>query len=389
MIRFTLLLIASLMTCHAGQARAAEAPARTVLVIVDGLHYQAPERLSLPTFAKLAENGSVVEKVTGIIPYHPTHGEYAAVHTSSYPNPMMMAGTVFLAPEQTMLQHQFEDAAFIANSRSYQSITDGYEVVIQQVGTDAVAVDRAIRVLRDYSPDFLRLHLQNTGNGGSETLEAATDAPWRHDIWHPDSPYIARATEADRQVGRLVEALKAAGQWEDTLFIVTSDHGQTKTGWHPTLPEESWLFPAVFHGPGIRQGHRVEWADQTDIVPTIAELMGVPAPNDDGGAGRVLTAIMTGTGDDSNGQSAIYPLNQVLARYIVAEAELVLASREAPYLNSLAMSLESRFYGLRRVMDWDELGTLQALLAHNRDIVGQMDRALDEWHRAGVPEASP
>lgn len=378
MQRFCLISALILLGGFVTPATAAEKPARVILVIVDGLHYEAPGRLSLPTFNQLAEQGAVIDKVTGIIPYHPTHGEYARVHTSSYPNPMMMAGTVFLAANQRMLQHQFEDAAFIANSRSYQSITDGYEVVVQRVDTDEMAVDRAVSILRDYAPDFLRLHLQNTGNGGSETLEAEAGAPWRHDIWHPDSPYIAKATEADRQVGRLVDALKASGQWSDTLFIVTSDHGQTRTGWHPTLPEESWLFPAVFHGPGIRQGHRIEWADQTDIVPTIAHLAGVPAPNRDGGAGRVLTPILEGAGDDSNGQSAIFPLNQVLARYIVAEARLTLASLDAPNLNSLAMSMESRFYGLRRVMNWHEMGTLQGLVEHDLEIVQRMENALEQ-----------
>ncbi|WP_224784683.1 sulfatase-like hydrolase/transferase [Marinihelvus fidelis] len=389
MNRQILALVAVVFTLFAGVAHAAEPPARTVLVIVDGLHFKAPERLSLPVFNQLARTGSVVDKVTGIIPYHPTHGEYARVHTSSYPNPMMMAGTLFLSAKQRMLQHEFGDAAFIANSRSYQSITDGYEVVIQQVGTDAVAVGRAIEVLRDFAPDFLRLHLQNTGNGGSETLEAADDAPWKHDIWHPDSPYVAKAAEADRQVGRLVAALQDMGQWDDTLFIVTSDHGQTTTGWHPTLPEESWMFPAVFHGPGIRAGHRIEWADQTDFVPTIAHLAGVPAPNEDGGAGRVLTPILAGSDDQSDGLSLIYPLNQVLARYIVAEAELILASREAPYLNSLAMSMESRFYGLRRVMNWHEMGSVEALTEHDREVVLAMEGALAQWREAQTGATAP
>lgn len=359
-------------------ALAQDRPESVILVIVDGLHYEAPERLDLPTFAALAEGGTMVRKVTGIIPYHPSHGEYARVHTSSYPNPMMMAGTIFLTANQRMLQHSFKNSAFVANSRSYQSITDGYEVAVQMVESDAFAIDQALEILGRHDIDFLRIHLQNTGNGGSLTLGADSDAPYRHDIWHEDSPYIANAMEADRQVGRLIDELKKMGAWDDTLFIVTSDHGQTKTGWHPTLPEESWLFPTVFHGPGIRRNHRIEWADQTDIVPTIAQLMGVEAPNNDGGAGRVLTNVLASEADDSPGHSKIFELNSILARYILADARSIVNSPEYPYLNSQAMERESEFYGLDRVMDWHELGSIDALIEHDQAVVGRMESALDE-----------
>lgn len=354
-------------------------PARVVLVIVDGLHMDAPERLELDTFAELAAGGTRVRKVVGIVPYHPTYGEYASIHTSSYPNPMMMAGTIFLRANQPMLQHSFDISAFVANSRSYQSITDGYEFTVQKTETDEYAVDRALELLSSHDIDFLRLHLQNTGNGGSETLEAPPDAPYRHDIWHKDSPYVAKAREADRQVGRLIDGLEHMGKWEDTLFVLTSDHGQTRSGWHPTLPEESWMFPAVFYGPGIRKGQTIEWADQTDLVPTIAQVMDVPIPNTDGGAGKVLSDALqvsaSGSGKAS-GASAIIELNRVLARYIQAEAEMIVGSSDRPYLNSLAMGFESDFYGLRRVMDWEELGSTYALTAQNLEVVEAMEQAL-------------
>lgn len=388
MRQFCTLIVLSCSVLFTGAVLAQEVPARVILIIIDGLHYEAPERLRMPVFSALAEEGSRIEKVTGIIPYHPAHGEYAEVHTSSYPNPMMMTGTIFLAPDQTMLQHRFEDSAFVANSRSYQSITDGYEWVIQKVGTDEFAVDQALGILRDHDVDFLRLHLQNTGNGGSLTLAADESAPYRHDIWHADSPYVAAAVEADRQVGRLVEELKRMGRWDDTLFIVTSDHGQTKTGWHPTLPEESWMFPAVFHGPGIRQGHSMEWADQTDIVPSIAHLMNVEVPNDDGGSGKVLSGVLTGGADDSQGRSHIYELNKVLARYILADARMIVGSAEHPFLNSQAMEVESDFYGLERVMEWHELGSVDALIAHNEAIVRQMEESLELVGQTPVARAA-
>lgn len=357
-------------------AAAEDTPERVVLVVIDGLHVEAPDRLGLRTLAMLSKQGTSIRKVTGIMPYHPAHGDYAEVHTCSFPNPMMMAGTIFLSADQKMLQHSFEHSAFVANSRSYQSITDGYEIVVQRVVPDAVAVDYAIAILREHDMGFVRIHLQDTGNGGSETLEAGPEAAYRHDIWHEDSPYVSAAVEADRQVGRLIGALERLGRWESTLFIVTADHGQTRSGWHPSLPEESWTFPAVLHGPGIRKDHVLASADQTDIVPTIAHVMNVELPNSDGGSGRVVFGALAAGRGQADEPSKLRELNGVLARYALADARMLLLSQEHPFLNSEAMGAANRFYGYQRVMEWSDLGSIDALVRHNEAVVSDMEASL-------------
>jgi membrane-anchored protein YejM (alkaline phosphatase superfamily) len=357
---------------------AQDQPGRTILVIIDGLHYEAPKRMNLPNFSSLADQGTLVKKMTGIIPYHPTQGEYAEVHTSSYPNPMMMTGTIFLKADQPMLQHSIEHSAFVSNSLSYQSITNGYKIVIQKTETDEFAIDQAIHILKNHEIDFLRIHMQNTGSAGSQVLNADSNEPYKYNIWHESSPYTPTAMEADNQIGRLIDELQNIGKWEDTLFILTSDHGQTKTGWHPTLPEESWIFPTVFHGPGIKRNHSIEWADQTDIVPTIAHLMKVELPNDDGGSGRILHNVLNADSNDSAGSSKIFELNKVFARYIIAEAKMLLNSSEYPFLNSQVMDLERDFYGLNRIMDWKNTESIDSLISHNESIVIEMEESLNE-----------
>lgn len=228
-------------------AIAQELPDRTILVIIDGLHYEAPERIKLPNFSSLADQGTLVKKMTGIIPYHPTHGEYAEVHTSSYPNPVMMTGTIFLKADQPMLQHSFEHSAFVSNSLSYQSITNGYKIVIQKTETDEFAIDQALNILKNHEIEFLRIHMQNTGSAGSRVLNADSNEPYKHNIWHENSPYIPTAIEADNQIGRLIKELQTLGKWEDTLFILTSDHGQTKTGHSSSKRPDQITDSAVYY----------------------------------------------------------------------------------------------------------------------------------------------
>src|SRR5690606_8913975 len=111
------------------------------------------------------------------MPHHPTHGRYANIHTCSYPNPVMMTGTVFLTAHQKMLQHSFDKSAFIANTDAYHSITEGYQYVVQQTDTDAFSTDQAISLL-DKDVDFIRLHLQDAGTAGYQTFLADTDKPY-------------------------------------------------------------------------------------------------------------------------------------------------------------------------------------------------------------------
>ena len=47
------------------------------------------------------------------------------------------------------------------------------------------------------------------------------------------SLYDESMAHQDYQIGRLVERLKAAGEWENTLLIVAADHSVTAALWGP------------------------------------------------------------------------------------------------------------------------------------------------------------
>lgn len=88
----------------------------------------------------------------------------------------------------------------------------------------------------------------------------------------------------DHQFGRLVEALKGLGVWDNTIVIFTADHGlslddhwQWRHG--PFLFDEVTHIPLVWRVPGQAQGQvRGQFAEQVDLMPTVLELCGVEAP---------------------------------------------------------------------------------------------------------------
>ena len=89
----------------------------------------------------------------------------------------------------------------------------------------------------------------------------------------------------DHAVGRLIHALEAAGQLENTLIIYTSDHGDMHGHhgfWGKGLPayEDAQRVPLLIAGAGVKaQGSRPALANLVDLPATILDCCGAaPAP---------------------------------------------------------------------------------------------------------------
>ena len=109
--------------------------------------------------------------------------------------------------------------------------------------------------------------------------------------------YYAAIEYLDAQVGRILDALKASGQYDNTLIVFASDHGLA-IGSHglfgkQNLYEHSMRAPLIIAGPGVPQGRRADaLCYLLDIFPTLGELAGVPAP--EGSEGRSLAPVLDG-----------------------------------------------------------------------------------------------
>ena len=97
--------------------------------------------------------------------------------------------------------------------------------------------------------------------------------------------YLACTSFVDAQIGRLLDALDAAGLADNTIVVVWGDHG-----WHlgekaitgkNTLWDRGTKVPLIFAGPGITAGQRCSQpAELLDIYPTLNELAGLPIRDD-------------------------------------------------------------------------------------------------------------
>ena len=91
--------------------------------------------------------------------------------------------------------------------------------------------------------------------------------------------YLGKISLVDDNVGRIVEAMKARGTWDNTLVCFTADHGEMM-GSHEALTkgrfyEESGRVPLVIRWPGhVREGRTAALAQMFDVYPTIVQAIG-------------------------------------------------------------------------------------------------------------------
>ena len=106
--------------------------------------------------------------------------------------------------------------------------------------------------------------------------------------WLPDTPatraelaqYYQSVSRIDQGFGHLVQVLKEAGRYDDTLILYLSDHGIAMPGAKTTVYEPGLRSPLIVRHPGAADrgavtGAMVSWVD---IAPTILDFAGVAEP---------------------------------------------------------------------------------------------------------------
>lgn len=101
----------------------------------------------------------------------------------------------------------------------------------------------------------------------------------------------------EARLRQLLLALRETGLEEQTLLVVTSDHGeemfQHDKCLHQQPYEETSRVPLVLRGPGVPKGMRIpDLVELVDVMPTVLSLLGLPAA--DGIQGRDLTPLLRG-----------------------------------------------------------------------------------------------
>ena len=167
----------------------------------------------------------------------------------------------------------------------------GYDRVIkiERTNVDTVA-PVAIEVLSEPPPQpfFLSVGFFETHREFFEP-ESVRDALYSLPPANlPDTPEVRRdmaafkasARSLDQGVGAVLEALDQNGLGDDTLVILTTDHGLAFPGAKATLFDRGLGVMLILRGPGGFHGGKVLDAlvSHVDIYPTVCELAGIDPP---------------------------------------------------------------------------------------------------------------
>jgi arylsulfatase A-like enzyme len=145
------------------------------------------------------------------------------------------------------------------------------------------------------------------GPWGEAWEETGIDRVAFYTVWQ--AMYDQSMAYNDYQLGRLVERLKANGEWENTLLIVAADHSVRSAGsdqgvalqdsvpprWNrPILRPTVSRVPLMFVWPGrIEGGQRfADPVSMIDVLPTLLDLLDLPQP--DVAMGQSLAPLLLG-----------------------------------------------------------------------------------------------
>jgi arylsulfatase A-like enzyme len=118
--------------------------------------------------------------------------------------------------------------------------------------------------------------------------------PWEYLAGNLDLPdrdmaalralYRAEIAYLDEHVAAVVDALKAAGEWDDTVFVLVGDHGEN-LGEHGMMDHQYCLYDTLLHVPLVAAGGAFEGRGEddrlvslVDVAPTLLDAADVPGP---------------------------------------------------------------------------------------------------------------
>ncbi|TXI34213.1 MAG: alkaline phosphatase [Niabella sp.] len=282
MKRITLLLIGA---CLAFNINAQKPIAKHVVLIgLDGFGAYALPEAEMPVLKKLMKEGAWSLKVRTVLPSSsavnwasiimgagPTmHGytEWNSVNPE-IPSASVNSGGMF--PSIFSLLKEQKPGAKSAVIFSWGGIDplvqkETADIRINARDNDSFCVDTATAIIKNQKPVFTFIHLDQPDGVG-------------HNIGHRTKEYYKELINVDARIGKIVKAVNEAGIANETIIIITSDHGGINKG-HGGKSVDEVNVPWIAFGKGIAKNHELKSTMVTfDTAATIAWILGLKTPD--------------------------------------------------------------------------------------------------------------
>jgi arylsulfatase A-like enzyme len=260
---------------------------RLLLIGIDGVRADILAEVATPNLDRLAAAGSYTAEATTTTP-SVSGPAWSSMLTGVWPEKHGVVSNDFTAPryaEHPDFLSRIEaerpelttvaivdwpplmvlpgGRALVGPDVDVREAPDGYELGWGEA--DARSTELAVHHIRESDPDALFVYLGNADETSHRTGSIGEE-------------YRAAIVEADRQVGRIIEAVESRPGYgrEDWLVLVSTDHGRRADGGHGgTSPEEMTTFLLV-GGPAASAGAIEGPTFIVDVAVTALTHLGIP-----------------------------------------------------------------------------------------------------------------
>jgi Sulfatase len=121
-------------------------------------------------------------------------------------------------------------------------------------------------------------------HGDGRNANGWTTEPWPLQLTR--QRHLLQTGEVDRMIGQIMRRLQEQGMYDDTLFVVTADHGMSfipneyaRRRASPRTADQVLWVPLFIKQPGQQRGRVTDqnW-EHVDLVPTVADILGIRVP---------------------------------------------------------------------------------------------------------------
>ncbi|MDE6652414.1 MAG: alkaline phosphatase [Paramuribaculum sp.] len=268
------------------QANAAK-PKHVIFIGLDGWGGYSMPKADMPTVKGLMDSGAWTLKKRSVLPSSsainwaslfmglPTEGHGYTEWGSKSPEippidlgPNGMPSTIFTlmkdqrAEEPTAAIYEWQGIAYLVDTLA---ITYHANVPVGENNNSSAITEAGVKLIKDYKPTLMVITYDNPDHVG-------------HADGHDTQAYYDILNYLDGEIAKIISATKEAGIFDDTVFIITADHGGTGKG-HGGKNLAEMNTPLIMSGPGIKQAGELKGAYmQYDVTATMATLLGLTQP---------------------------------------------------------------------------------------------------------------
>lgn len=245
---------------------------RAFIIGLDGALGRSVEKAHTPNIDALLEDGVTTYSAQTVIP-SASFEAWGAMFHGVGPEKHKLGGSGPCPedapwPSFMKLMRRERPQAMLASFSCWEPINS--QIIEQSCGCDFYSMPdpelatSAAAYIRNNPPDMFFMQLDHIDAAG-------------HSYGYESKPYLEQITETDTLVGLIIDAIKDAGVYEESLIVLLSDHGGEGKSHGSDHPDCMTIFWAC-RGPGIVRSGTIGEINIMDTAPIVARTLGLTCP---------------------------------------------------------------------------------------------------------------